>query len=56
MKGSNRVWTKESDRIEEMEVVFFADILSQSGQVQVDLSLLGVIPSVISEQDNLEPQ
>ncbi|XP_071902761.1 uncharacterized protein [Coffea arabica] len=56
MKDRNGVWIDESAKIEEMTIEYFADILLQSGQVQVDHSLLGVIPSVISEQDNMELQ
>ncbi|XP_027169591.1 uncharacterized protein LOC113769332 [Coffea eugenioides] len=56
MKDRNGVWIDESAKIEEMTIEYFADILLQSGQVQVDHSLLGVIPWVISEQDNMELQ
>ena len=35
-----------------MEIEYFSEILSQSGQVQVDQSVLGFIPSIISEQES----
>nr|XP_027122067.1 uncharacterized protein LOC113739011 [Coffea arabica] len=53
MKDGNEVWTEEAGRIQDMATAFFEDMLSQPGQVQVDPSLLSVIPSIVSEQDNL---
>ncbi|XP_027169490.1 uncharacterized protein LOC113769223 [Coffea eugenioides] len=56
MKDTNGVWTEEPSRIEEMATTFFADILSQPGHGPMDLSMLEVIPSVITVQDNMELQ
>nr|XP_027102979.1 uncharacterized protein LOC113724256 [Coffea arabica] len=56
MKDGNGVWTEEPSRIEEMAITFFEGILSQPGQRPMDLSMLEVIPSVITMQDNMELQ
>ncbi|XP_027156807.1 uncharacterized protein LOC113757945 [Coffea eugenioides] len=56
MKDGNRVWTEQAGRIEDLAVAFFEGILSQPDRVQVDPSLLSVIPSIIMEQDNVSLQ
>ncbi|XP_027171424.1 uncharacterized protein LOC113770989 [Coffea eugenioides] len=52
IKDMNDIWVDDRSQIESMAIEYFSEILVQQAQVPVDHSLLDIIPSVVSEQDN----